>query len=36
MEDWRRHYNEDRPRSAIGYHVLIAEHYPDGATSPPS
>lgn len=24
LEDWRRHYNEDRPHSAIGYNVPIA------------
>ena len=24
MEDWHRHYNEDRPHSAIGYNVPIA------------
>ena len=36
LEDWRRHYNEDRPHSAIGYNVPIAMHYPDGASSPPS
>lgn len=35
-EDWRRHYNEDRPHSAIGYNVPIAIHYPDGVTSPSS
>ncbi len=36
LEDWRRHYNEDRPHSSIGYNVPIAVHYPDGATSPSS
>ena len=36
LEDWRRHYNEDRPHSAIGYNVPIAMHYPDGVTSPSS
>ena len=36
LVDWRRHYNEDRPHSAIGYNVPIAVHYPDGATSPSS
>ncbi len=36
LEDWRRHDNEDRPHSAIGYNVPIAMHYPDGATSPSS
>jgi len=34
LEDWRRHDNEDRPHSAIGYNVPIAMHYPDGVTSP--
>ena len=36
LEFWRRHYNEDRPHSAIGYNVPIALHNPDGVTSPPS
>jgi len=36
LEDWRRHDNEDRPHSAIGYNVPIAMHYPDGVTSPAS
>lgn len=36
LEDWRRHYNEDRPHSAIGYNVPSALHFPEGATSPPS
>ena len=36
LEDWRRHYNEDRPHSAVGYNVPIAMHFPDGAASPPS
>jgi putative transposase len=36
LEDWRRHYNEDRLHSAIGYNVPIAMHYPDGVTSPSS
>jgi len=35
LEDWRRHYNDDRPHSAIGYNVPSALHFPDGATSPP-
>ncbi|SCY15938.1 putative transposase [Paracoccus tibetensis] len=34
LEDWRRHSNEDRPHSAIGYTVPIALHYPGGAASP--
>ena len=29
-----RHYNEDRPHSAIGYNVPIDMHYPGGAASP--
>ena len=33
LETWRRHYNEDRPHSAIGYNVPIALHYPGGAAS---
>jgi len=32
LETWRRHYNEDRPHSAIGYNVPITLHYP--AASP--
>ncbi|PTX48003.1 putative transposase [Allosediminivita pacifica] len=36
LEAWRRHYNEDRPHSAIGYNVPIAMHYPDGVTGPSS
>ena len=36
LEDWRKHYNEDRPHSAIGYNVPIALHNPGGAASPPS
>lgn len=36
LETWRRHYNEDRPHSAIGYNVPKALHYPDDVTSPPS
>ncbi len=36
LEDWRRHYNEDRPHSAIRYNVPIAVHFPDGAASPSS
>ena len=31
-----RHYNEDRPHSAIGYNVPIALQNPGGETSPPS
>jgi len=34
MEDWRRHYNEDRPHSAIGYNVPNALHNPGGDPSP--
>ncbi len=36
LEDWHRHYNEDRPHSAIGYNFPIAIHCPDGVTSPSS
>ena len=36
LKDWRKHYNEDRPHSAIGYNVPIDKHYPDGVTSPSS
>jgi len=36
LEDWRRHYNEDQPYSAIGYNVPIAVHYTGGTTSPSS
>nr|WP_273067375.1 transposase [Thioclava marina] len=36
LENWSRHYNEDRPHSAIGYNVPIAMHSPDDATSPSS
>ena len=36
LEDWRRHYNKDRPHSAIGYNVPIAMHYPDGVACPSS
>ena len=36
LEDWRRHYNEDRPHSAIGYNVPIDMRYSDGVTSPSS
>ena len=32
----RRHYNEDSPRSAIGYNIPIALHCSDGVTSPSS
>ena len=34
LETWRRHYNEDRPHSAIGYNVPITMHYPGDAASP--
>ncbi|MFB9223820.1 integrase core domain-containing protein [Paracoccus cavernae] len=33
--DWRRHYNDDRPHSAIGYNVPSALHLPGGVFSPP-
>ena len=36
LEGWRRHYDKDRPHSAIGYNVPIAMHCPDGVTSPSS
>ena len=36
LEDWRSHYNEDRPHSAIGYFDPIAMHCSDGVTSSPS
>ena len=36
LDDWRRHHNDDRPLSAIGYNVPSALHFPDGVTSPPS
>ncbi|OSQ46041.1 transposase [Thalassospira alkalitolerans] len=34
LENWRRHYNEDRPHSAIGYKVPILLHYPGDVTNP--
>jgi putative transposase len=34
LEGWRRHYNDDRPHSAIGYSVPSALHFPGGVTSP--
>ncbi len=34
MEDWRRHYNEDRPHSAIGYNVPIGPHNHGGIPGP--
>ena len=36
LEAWRRYYNEDRPRGAIGYKPPIALMNPDGATGQPS
>jgi putative transposase len=36
LEDWRRHYDENRAHRAIRYNVPIAMHYPDGVTSPSS
>jgi putative transposase len=33
LEDWRRHYNDDRPHSAISYDVPSALHFPGGVTS---
>lgn len=34
VEEWRRHYKEDRPHSAIGYNVPIALHNPGSGPSP--
>ena len=34
LEDWRRHHNEDRPHSAIGYKIPFTLHYPGDAASP--
>ena len=34
LEDSRRHYNEDRPHSAIGHNAPSALHFPGGVTSP--
>ncbi len=31
---WRRHYNEDRPHSAIGHKILIELHYSGGIATP--
>lgn len=36
LEDCRRHDNDDRPHSAIGYKVPSALHFADDATSPSS
>ncbi|WP_116600072.1 integrase core domain-containing protein [Primorskyibacter marinus] len=36
LEDWRRHYKEDRPHSAIGYSVPITMHYSDDVNGPSS
>ncbi|WP_353472916.1 integrase core domain-containing protein [Salipiger sp. H15] len=36
LDAWRRHYNEDRPHTAIVYNVPIAVHCPEDATSPSS
>ncbi|WP_211659330.1 integrase core domain-containing protein, partial [Paracoccus indicus] len=36
LEDWRRHYNDDRPHSAIGYNVPSVLHFLGDATSPSS
>lgn len=33
LKIWRRHYNEDRTRSAIGFNVLSALHCPGGTAS---
>lgn len=34
MKAWRRFYNEDRPRNAIGYKVQIALTEPGGVAPP--
>ena len=34
MEGWRRHYNEDRPHSVIGYNVPIGLYNHGGIPSP--
>jgi putative transposase len=34
LDDWRRHYNDNRRHSAIGYNVPSALHFPGGFTSP--
>ena len=36
MEEWRRYYNEDRPRGAIGYKPPISLVNPVGSPSPPT
>ena len=36
LEQWRRHYNEERPHSAIGNIPLLMLINSDGQTSPPS
>ena len=33
-EAWRKHYNEDRPHSAIRHKSTIALHYSGGVASP--
>ncbi|WP_310014780.1 transposase [Brucella pseudogrignonensis] len=35
LKNWHRHYNEDRPHSAIEYDAPIAPHNPDGVISQP-
>lgn len=35
LENWLRHYNEDRPHSAIGYNVPIDLHNPGSVISQP-
>jgi putative transposase len=35
LDRWRRHYNEERPHSAIGNIPPIMPANPTGATSPP-
>ena len=36
LEDWRTHYNDNRPHSVIGYNVPSALHFLDDVTSPSS
>ena len=35
LKNWRRHYTDDRPHSAIGYNIPSALHFPGGVSSPP-
>jgi putative transposase len=36
LEDWRRHYHDDRSHSAIGYNLPSALHFPGDTTGPSS